>query len=305
MKFKNKKKFFFVKKLDSHINIELLWKIRISIKLKSKIKVEEANEYGLNNKESRSEKIIVSLTSFPDRIHTIHYTIASLLNQTCKPDKLILWLATEQFNDKKNSLPDNLLKLEKYGLEIKWCENIYSYKKLIPTLREFPNDIIVTADDDIYYQKDWLSSLYNSYLKNKTNIYTRRACALHKKNSTIYITPHYANFNNHACYNNQLMGGAGTLYPPNSLHNDIFNIEKIKSLTPTHDDIYFWAMAVLNNTKIACVKNKDLNINTIENTQDSGLCKINKVNGAGMSPHEAFEKIFQEYPEILEKLKNE
>lgn len=43
------------------------------------------------------KKIVVSLTSFPARIKKVHIVIESLLNQTIKPDKIILWLSKEQF----------------------------------------------------------------------------------------------------------------------------------------------------------------------------------------------------------------
>ena len=180
--------------------------------------------------EKRNPQLIVSLTTFPARINTVHKTINTLLQQTVKPDKLILWLAKEQFANKEDDLPQNLLKLKDFGLEIKWCEDLRSYKKLVPTLREFPNDIIVTADDDLYYQKDWLESLYNAYLKAPQNIYTRRACAIKRKNYYYSVIPHYANKDYEPNYSNQLMGGAGTIYPPNSLHKDILDTDKIKNV---------------------------------------------------------------------------
>ncbi|MBQ2886366.1 MAG: hypothetical protein IJE43_21810 [Alphaproteobacteria bacterium] len=46
-------------------------------------------------------KVIVSLTSYPARINIVHKTIESLLNQTYKADKVILYLAYEQFQIKK------------------------------------------------------------------------------------------------------------------------------------------------------------------------------------------------------------
>ena len=100
------------------------------------------------NETKREYKVIVSLTTFPARINFVHKTISALLNQTFKPDSVVLWLAEEQFPDKK--IPETLLNLQKYGLEVRWCEDIRSFKKLVPSLREFPNDIIVTADDDIF-----------------------------------------------------------------------------------------------------------------------------------------------------------
>ena len=100
----------------------------------------------------RDVKIIVSLTSFPERMEDIQYTLYSLLNQEFKPDELILWLSQEEFPNKEKDLPQVVLKFRENGLQIKWCENLYSYKKLIPTLKEYKNCncIIVTADDDIY-----------------------------------------------------------------------------------------------------------------------------------------------------------
>ena len=125
----------------------------------------------------RDVKIIVSLTSFPERMEDIQYTLYSLLNQEFKPDELILWLSQEEFPNKEKDLPQVVLKFRENGLQIKWCENLYSYKKLIPTLKEYKNTncIIVTADDDIYYEKNWLLELYKSHLKEPNCIICHRA----------------------------------------------------------------------------------------------------------------------------------
>ena len=42
----------------------------------------------------------------------------------------------------------------------------------------------------------------------------------------------------------------GTLYFPNALSNIVFEKDIFEKLCPTNDDIWFWAMAVLNKTKI-------------------------------------------------------
>ena len=268
----------------------------MGFKNKKQKSYKEAIEFGLTI-EKRNPQLIVSLTTFPARINIIHKTINTLLQQTVKPDKLILWLAEEQFLNKEKDLPETLLKLKEFGLEIKWCEDLRSYKKLVPTLREFPDDIIVTADDDLYYQQDWLESLYSAYLKDSKNIYTRRACAVKRKRYYYSVIPHYANQDYKPNYSNQLMGGAGTLYPPNSLHRDVLNTENIKNLIPTYDDIYFWAMALLNETKIGLIKNKDVNLYNVENSQSIALCKINNKKVA-MSDKDAFNIVFEQYPQI-------
>lgn len=85
-------------------------------------------------KNKRKTKLIVSFTSYPARIYYLPYVVYSLLIQSVKPDKLILWLAKEQFPNLENDLPQSLLKLKNNGLTIKWCRDIKSYKKLIPAV---------------------------------------------------------------------------------------------------------------------------------------------------------------------------
>lgn len=118
------------------------------------------------NRSPRAEKFIVSLTSYRPRINDVKYTIYSLLNQTFAPDKLILWLDEDSFPQRERNLPRDLLKLRSFGLTIDWCENLRSYKKLIPALEKYPDDIIVTADDDLFYRPDWLKALNDEHAKN-------------------------------------------------------------------------------------------------------------------------------------------
>ena len=120
-------------------------------------------ETGLNLNE-RKEKIIVSLTSIPERINSLYLVISSILEQTIKADVIILWLDEDNFSI--DNIPKELKKLTSRGLSIKFCRNIRSYKKLIYTLKEYPNDIIITCDDDVIMPLNWLESLYHSYLSD-------------------------------------------------------------------------------------------------------------------------------------------
>jgi len=113
-------KLFFFKDLDSHYVIYFLG-IRFCIKHKCRIEVKETQNLGVSD-EIRKPQLIVSLTSYPARINSVHITINTLLQQSLKPNKVILWLASEQFPNKENDLPDNLLRLKDYGLTIEWCD---------------------------------------------------------------------------------------------------------------------------------------------------------------------------------------
>lgn len=260
---------------------------------------------GVSN-QVRIPKIIISLTSFPERIYDIHFCIFSLLNQKFKPDKVVLWLAEEEFPNKENDLTVELLSLKENGLEIKWCENIFSYKKLIPSLRDYPNDIIVTADDDLYYPDNWLSLLYDEYLQNPDCIISHRSRRISVDSNNSFkdysqwnllekgAEPSFLNFSTN---------GAGTLFPPFSLHNKVLDLNLIKELCPTADDIWFWAMAVKNQTKIKALE-ENISELTYVNLAREDLILNEKVlwstNTRGQKNNVQLKNILNRFPEINE-----
>ena len=117
------------------------------------------------------EKIIVSMTSWKKRINNAHKPIEILINNTYKPDKIILNLAVEEFPKKNLELPKSILKLLKFkNFEIFWVyKNNYVFKKLIPTINRFKNDLIITIDDDIIYPFDLLENIIKNFIKFGSN----------------------------------------------------------------------------------------------------------------------------------------
>lgn len=301
------KQVFSISIFDGHI-VVFICGIQIRSKLKRKPIFNNVVEYGLN-KKNRPIKLIASLTTFPERIATVKETIKSLLLQTCKPDELILWLAKEQFPNGEESLPNDLLVLKNFGLSIKWCNDIKSYKKLIPALKEYPNDIIITFDDDIYYDSNIIENLYKSYLNHPNCVSTNRGWRLNFKNNKINTLKtaqlYWTRFNDET-FKNTIIGCGGVLYPPHCLNEEVIDEDKFMSIIPTQDDIWFWAMAVLNNTPIRVVSSYDINLLTVDNTQQYGLCKINsKKNKKGMTGSIALATIIDKYPQIVEKIKKD
>ena len=238
----------------------------------------KTKEWGLN-KEKREKKLIVSLTSFPARIKTVGDTIQSVFNQTTKADSLILWLAESQFPKKEKSLPKSLLQLKKYGLDIRWCEDIRSYKKLIPSLKLYPEDIIVTIDDDVYYPPFWLERLYSSYILSPEKIHCHRAHIIKFDKNGIPL-PYNAwgdkCIESSISGKNVLMTGVGgVLYPPHSLAADINKIELFQSLAKNADDVWFWTMAVLKGTDIQVIDNNLTNFDAVFNVKGATLWEDN------------------------------
>ncbi|MDR1323176.1 MAG: glycosyltransferase family 2 protein [Candidatus Margulisbacteria bacterium] len=259
--------------------------------------------YRLNRKTVKN--LIISLTSYPARVPYVHHTIKTLLNQNLKPSRIILWLKPEDYPRGENQLPKKLLKLKKKGLSIEWTRDIKSFTKLIPALQKYPDDIIVTVDDDIFYPEDMLERLYQAHLVFPDIIWTsvapRISCA---KNGNLLSCDHQwkeaSDDNRLPSYNNGVFGVSGVLYPPRVLHKDVCREDLFLKLCPTHDDLWFWAMAVLKGTKIASLGYDYYHLGElyVPNTQETGLWHTNTTSRS----YAQLKNILKYYPQILPKI---
>lgn len=251
--------------------------------------------------------VVVSLTTYPARIHKVTLPIYSLLRQTYKPYVVVLWLAQEQFPAGEAELPDQLLSLKDIGLTIKWCEDIKSFKKIIPSLKEYPDHLIVTADDDIYYQPDWLEQLMDAYRKEPDTVHVHR-CHRISLASNGNLTPY------HSWERNSPLGqqpsplnfptsGAGVLYFPGCFHNDVTNTKLVMELTPRCDDIWQWVMLVLKRTAVKRVMNSHhdfIPVGTAQSDQVDSLFEANKAQAGELRQKDLqLQRVIGYYPDIL------
>ncbi len=207
------------------------------------------------NPVKRDVPIIVSLTSYEARFKDLEISLYSLLNQSLKPDRIILWLSDEI--ESLNDLPYEITKYIKNGLEIRFVKDIGSYTKAIYAFKEYSEAIIVTADDDIYYPKKWLERLYHSYIAHPKDIQVHRAHRVRLKDRKILP---YEKWEKHvqeesARFDNFLTGVGGVLYPPNCFLSEVFRNDIFLKYAPTADDIWFWFMALISNRRIRVVQN--------------------------------------------------
>lgn len=227
------------------------------------------------------KQVIISLTSFPARMHILHKCLYSLMHQSYKPNKIVLWLSEEQFPERDKNIPYEVRELQVYGLEIKWVEgDIRSYKKLIPALKKFPNDIIVTVDDDLYYPEYWLKCLVEAYRMAPNCIHCHLITRLEVKNGFIHDVKRTVSMRDSCSYSNKILGGSGTLYPPKSLNSKVFDEATFMSIAPTSDDIWFWAMAIINGKKIHWIKKGMGKLYNVECSQENTPC-LTSVNDQG------------------------
>ena len=116
-------------------------------------------------------RVVISLTTSPKRLEKIDDILNNIVNQTRKPNKIILNVPHIFKRDCSKYNEEILKKLNnKYGeiLLINRCEDRGPITKLIPTLdlEKDPNTNIILIDDDIIYEKDLIEKLVNEYNKN-------------------------------------------------------------------------------------------------------------------------------------------
>ena len=298
-----------INRLYANYNVRKGWQLEIN-KEKINYELEKGICNGVCNKK-RDTQLIVSLTSYPGRMYDLKYTLYSLLNQSLKPDRIILWLAKEQYPNLEDDIAPSLLALKNAGLEIMWCEDIKSYKKLIPSLKMFPDDIIVTADDDIYYPENWLEVLYNAYLKEPNCVHAHRAHIVKIDGDKLapYNSWEQKTYRENATYYAFPTSGGGVLYPPHMLHDNIFREDEFMSFAPKADDVWFWAMCVLNGTKIKIVKDGYPHVISVNYAREIGLCEERTLfeDNVGISGGNNFwlDNVLSKYPQLMDVLREE
>lgn len=253
--------------------------------------------------------VIVSLTSYPARIGTVKYTVFSLLKQSVTPEKIILWLEESQFPEGKN-IPPILRKFERDTFEIRFSgtDNIRSYKKLIPALAAFPDKTIVTADDDVYYKKDWLAVLWQSHKANPNDVIAQRCRVVTMNSNAVLPYKQWGEMQKGTLSEyNFFIGVGGVLYPPDSLYEDVARQDLFKTLSPTADDIWFYFMVLLNNKKIRIPENAVSGLTeiyrNIKRDQHNEMT-LTKVNVGQNKNDEQFAAVLEHYADnpIIQKI---
>ncbi|MDR1267377.1 MAG: hypothetical protein LBJ70_03295 [Holosporales bacterium] len=273
-----------------------LWNYQTKVHLlETRVKVYRLQESGIQVPERPTPRLIVSLTSHPARIAQSYAAVYTLLTQSLKPDKVVMWLAESQFPCKEHDLPYELLHLRQFGLSIQWCEDLKSLKKIIPSIKACPDDIIVVADDDILYPVDWLKILYTHYQKDPSCIHGNRSFLCFWNNACdadLGTNVAESGVPSLLCVPS---AGMGVLYPPHSLHEDVVRSDMAMEVAPREDQGWCWVMAVRKRTRIHIADDEvDLKM----------LCLAGSIAGRKIG-FSAYPDLMKTYPDVLEILKEE
>ncbi|MBD5546136.1 MAG: glycosyltransferase family 2 protein [Lachnospiraceae bacterium] len=257
------------------------------------------NDCGVDEKS----RVIVSMTTYPARIGSVWMTVSSLLQQTMKPYKVILWIAEEQFADKK--IPKRLERLKRRGLEIRFCEDLKPHKKYYGTMKAYPDYYVITADDDILYPEDHIERLWQGHEKYPDTIvcnWSHRIAFDGQKGFAPY-DEWSDDTGAIPAYSTLAVGCNGVLYPPGSLPEEAFSKHRIMEYALNTDDLWLKCMEILNEKKTVNCNETVLIYFNLLSTKKSGLWKSN--TGHRGNNDVIWNQLMKVYPEVYRRLLEE
>lgn len=200
------------------------------------------------------EKVWVCLTSISENLPSLYHTLTSLLNQSMKPDHIILCLSTNAYLQ-DNGFPNyNIPKWldDMKEVHILWVNNFGPYRKLLPVLQQLweTNDIIITCDDDTIYDRHFVKKLVRAYEKEKCCVaYRCKEYGRDIKYNEMQKGCGKSVWNFHT-------GKGGVLYTPKFFHGTNIFSDRFLDLCPYNDDIWFNFLRMKNNIPCLVLEEK-------------------------------------------------
>lgn len=250
-------------------------------------KYRKLNHDGLNKTEKRPKRIVVSMTSYPARLRFVPYTVASLLKQTVKPDKIVVWLGEEKEGNR--NLPPVFDELRTIGVEIEYRPDIKTHTKWYYAFREYPDDLIVTVDDDILYGKGIIEKLYAAHLRYPGCTPALRVHRMRFDDEANLLDYNddwiweYGNRVGESSIQFFITACGGAMHEPDALCDEVMNLDAIKKYCESEDDFWLTLMTILSGRRIVTAHDGPWNQGvTIPRSQKTAMWKTNVIQGGSM-----------------------
>lgn len=218
---------------------------------------------GVSDLSGGEEDVVVSLTTLPSRIDSVHLAIESIFSQTTRPSRIILWVSDRM---RRRDLLTGALKHQmKRGLEIVSVPDVGPHTKLVYAMRRYPDKSVITIDDDLLYPSGTIKMLIDHSRRFPGVIIANWARELSfgeygmvsEVREGRLLTPPTLEQEveqNHFVPQPSLLafayGTGGVLYPPKSLDERFDDVCLFRKLCPKEDDIWFKAMSLLKGTAV-------------------------------------------------------
>lgn len=194
-------------------------------------------------------RIIVSLTSYGERLKETAPEAVKSINECAEytPDLIVLYVAENE----RHLVKDQFRHIK--NIQIRYIPDYLSHKKFYAlTEKEFEDDFIVIADDDLHYKTYFLSKLFQKYEEHKRNSNFIICNRGQRMSENAYIKKPFI-MKEDPDYGRMVFGsGAGLLIPPHTMR---FVEEVIKegfTVSPHCDESFYSIYCIKNGIKTFC-----------------------------------------------------
>ncbi|GAA2081880.1 glycosyltransferase [Microbacterium hatanonis] len=227
--------------------------------------------------------VIVSITSHGARLASVSTVIEGIARGKVRPRRMILWVDP---GVDVATLGAGLRRLQRRGLEIAHSPDRYG-----PHTKYFPLAIadysssngssldIVTADDDILYPRDWLSSLTEAS-RDRATILCHRAHRLLVEQERIAPYRRWLRVtSSRPSVLNFATGVMGVLYPAEFFRYVAAVGDRFLTVSPRADDVWLHAMALRGGFQVRQLKAVAAEFPMLFGSQASSLVSDNAFDG--------------------------
>lgn len=261
-----------------------------------------------NSVKINDTSLVVSLTTYHERLPYVYLTLESVLAQRVDVDYAVKLYLSDEDILKVGRLPKELLRLKRRGVQIiSKEENLRSYKKLVYETES--NVPVVIADDDVFYPKDWLQSLVDVARK-----FDWRCVVAHRGHPLILYSSTIASYREilssshinsrrlEPSYSFMPTGVGGVLYPAGCLNEKFSASQLFSVLAPDADDIWFKVCSLEAGYKAVQTRRKNINYLSVLPVQKTGLFRA---DSSDQKNDFALSRTFQAFPHAFDLIKKE
>jgi len=221
-------------------------------------------------------KYVASMTTYPERFKFALDVIKNINTQSIKPKTLVINISQEDWKKAELDFIHQAKFLFSNHLIIKPCVNLKPANKIIPTAKDYGDNVIITFDDDIAYPRNRAEELINKHKEFPKNpiAYRTRYVSFDGEKTNPYSSWKITGSQDRPDKLNFPTSVSGSLYPANFFTQSFFDTDSYIKLSHNNDDIWTYFHVLLQGSAFVCGGNEIVPPG-IKGSQESALWKSN------------------------------
>ena len=215
--------------------------------------------------------VVVSLTSYGERIDDVAIAIESIGRGRVRPSRLILWIDDV---DILADLPIALRQQQRRGLEILPTHDYGPHKKYFPYVASISTHQLplVTADDDVIYPRYWLRTLVRAFEQAPESVTCYRANIVQLDGDGIAPYNSWPRCRTtDSSFLHFATGVSGVMYPPAMLDELARRGPAFEQTAPRADDVWLHWVALRTNRMVRQALPRPRHFPFVPGSQTGGL----------------------------------